>query len=172
MRVCSAKRCSILYTKFMRLSSNLFGVRLCVVARFFKIYCHPEERSDEGSRVQRHRCLFTGFFTAARFRMTAGMADGPGFCPGPSAYQKSPGRTFLTASTAERFESFKTLLRPKSLKFQAFLRRVIVMRELRFAAACGRRKRCAISAAAPSVGRREAGPQTAVRQGEQGVFSR
>ena len=124
----------------MRLSSNLFGVRLCVVARFFKIYCHPEERSDEGSRVQRHRCLFTGFFTAARFRMTAGMADRPGFCPGPSAYQKSPGRTFLTASTAERFESFKTLLRPKSLKFQAFLRRVIVTRGGSFLAEA--RSRC------------------------------
>ncbi|MGM9587680.1 MAG: hypothetical protein ACI3VA_09360 [Candidatus Limivicinus sp.] len=45
-----------------------------------------------------------------------------------SACQKSPGRTFLTASTAERFEKFKTLLRPKSLKNQAFLRRVIVTR--------------------------------------------
>ncbi|MGM9586694.1 MAG: hypothetical protein ACI3VA_04300 [Candidatus Limivicinus sp.] len=55
-----------------------------------------------------------------------------------SACQKSPYRTFLTASAAERFESFKTLLRPKSLKNQAFLRRVIVTRELRFAAASGR----------------------------------
>ena len=76
----------------------------------------------------------------------------------------------MTASAAERFEFFKTLLRPKSLKNQAFWRRVIVTRELRFAAACGRRRRCAISAAAPFVGRHEAGPQTAVRQGEQGAL--
>ncbi|MCI7740863.1 MAG: hypothetical protein MSO56_00940, partial [Clostridiales bacterium] len=44
------------------------------------------------------------------------------------ACQKSPVGTFLTASSAERFEIFKTLLRPKSLKNQAFWRRVIVTR--------------------------------------------
>ena len=37
-----------------------------------KICCHPEERSDEGSRMVTHGVLFTGFFTAARFRMTGG----------------------------------------------------------------------------------------------------
>ena len=35
-----------------------------------KNYCHPEERSDEGSRMVTLIVLFTGFFTAARFRMT------------------------------------------------------------------------------------------------------
>ena len=56
----------------------------------------------------------------------------------PQLVKKVLTGLFLTASTPERFESFKTLLRPKSLKYQAFLRRVIVTRELRFAAASGR----------------------------------
>ena len=68
------------------------------------------------------------FFTSPRFRMTA------------SACQKSPVRAFLTASAAERFEFFKTLLRPKSLKNQAFWRRIIVTRGGPFLAAA--RSRC------------------------------
>ena len=100
-------------------------------------------------------------------KVSAYLMQRPSLC---LACQKSPDRTFLTASTAERFELFKTLLRPKRLKNQAFWRRIIVTRELRFAAACGRRKRCAISAAAPSAGRRETGPQMALRQGEQGAL--
>ena len=37
-----------------------------------------------------------------------------------SACQKSPGRTFLTASAAEYFDFIKILLRPKSLKIRLF----------------------------------------------------
>ena len=68
----------------------------------------------------------------------SGAKQGGVHAPPCSACQKSPVGTFLTASTAERFESFKTLLRPKNLKIQAFWRRVIVTRVLRFVAACGR----------------------------------
>ena len=57
-----------------------------------------------------------------------------------SAYQKSLRRTFLTASTAEHFDAIKMLLRSKSLIFQAFLRRVIVLRDGPFLAAA--RSRC------------------------------
>ena len=46
-----------------------------------------------------------------------------------SACQQSPDGTFLTASDAEHFDLIKMLLRPKSLIFQAFLRRVIVLRD-------------------------------------------
>ena len=35
----------------------------------------------------------------------------------------------MTASTAEHFDAIKMLLRSKSLIFQAFLRRVIVLRD-------------------------------------------
>ena len=41
---------------------------------------------------------------------------------------KKSCKDFLTASAAERFEEFKTLLRPKNLKNQAFLRRIIGLR--------------------------------------------
>ena len=44
------------------------------------------------------------------------------------------------------------------------------IRELRFAAACGRRRQSAVSAAAPLAGRSKAGPPMALRQGEQGAL--
>ena len=67
--------------------------------------------------------LITHIIYHRQRKVSSGWRDPPA-----SACQKSPYRTFLTASAAERFESFKTLLRPKSLKNQAFLRRVIVTR--------------------------------------------
>ncbi len=84
--------------------------------------------------------------------------------------KKVPWETFLTALPRRAFWPYTKCCFRKALQNKAFRAAGYCIRELRFAAACGRYRQSAVSAAAPLAGRRVAGPGMAMRQGEQGAL--
>ncbi len=89
-----------------------------------------------------------------------------GFLPSLS---KTPGG-LLDCASPPSILPFCKMLFAKRLPDKPFRAAGYWIRELRFAAACGRRRQSAVSTAAPLAGRSKAGPPMALRQGEQGAL--
>ena len=89
-----------------------------------------------------------------------------GFLPSLS---KTPGG-LLDCASPPSILPFCKMLFAKRLPDKPFRAAGYWIRELRFAAACGRRRQSAVSVAAPLAGRSKAGPPMAMRQGEQGAL--
>ena len=98
--------------------------------------------------------------------------EGRGFSPRPSSQlvKKVPYGAFLTALPRRAFWPNTKCCFRKALVFKAFRAAGYWIREQRFAAAGGRYRQSAVSAAAPLAGRHEVGPGMALRQGEQGAL--